>query len=127
MGRGGLCACPTEVTHNRSPRTKWPGGGVSKGVLEQYSGDVTIDWCPVEAPLKAQPETGMWVQVFYLGGELGGKGERGVCVLGGRKPIKGVLVNYGHLVLGASGTLRGATRMPFRTVCPEHGLVSIDP
>ena len=80
MGRGGLCACPTEVTHNRSPRTKWPGGGVSKGVLEQYSGDVTIDWCPVEAPLKAQPETGMWVQVFYLGGELGGKGEGGgVC------------------------------------------------
>lgn len=69
------------------------------------------------------------MQVFYLGGEPGGKGEgeRGVCVLGGRKPIKGVLMNYGQLVLGASGTLRGATRMSFRTVCPEHGLVSIDP
>lgn len=53
--------------------------------------------------------------------------ERGGCVLGGRKPIKGVLLNYGRLVLGASRTLRGATGMSFRTVCPEHRLMSIDP
>lgn len=33
------------------------------------------------------------------------EGESRGCVLRGRKPIKGVLLNCGHLVLGAFGTL----------------------
>ena len=71
------CAHAPQMSH----KTGDPGpSGLEEGSARlswsRYSGDVTIDLCPIEGPLKAQPETGMRVQVFYLGGELGGKGER---------------------------------------------------
>lgn len=74
MGRGGLC--PTDARQNRRPGSSGLGEGSARVSWSRYSGDVTIDLCPTEAPLRAQPETGTWVQVFYLGGDPGGRGER---------------------------------------------------
>ena len=85
MGRGGLCACSTDARQNRRPRVKWLGEGSARVSWSRYSGDVTIDLCPIEDPLRAQPETGTWVQVFYLGGDPGGRGERERGVYSGRK------------------------------------------
>lgn len=57
--------------------TQGLGEGSARVSWSRYSGDVTIDSCSTEAPLKAQPETGTWVQVFYLGGDPGGRGDGG--------------------------------------------------
>lgn len=90
VGWEGVGCAPQMPDKTGDPGSSGLGEGSARVSWSRYSGDVTIDLCPTEAPLRAQPETGTWVQVFYLGGDPGGRGERerGVCVLGGRKPIK---------------------------------------
>ena len=70
---------PQTSDETGDPGSSGLGEGSASVTWSRYSGDVTIDSCPTEAPLKAQPETRTWVQVFYLGGEAGRQGrEAGV-------------------------------------------------
>lgn len=93
----------------RSARVSW----------SQHTADGPIASCPSRASLKVEPETrdvGAGI-LFQRGPKERQQREQKGYVLGGRKPIKGVLMSPGQLGLGASGTLQNR---PSRARDSEH-------
>lgn len=78
----------------RSARVSW----------SKHTADGPIASCPSQASLKVEPETrdvGAGI-LFQRGPQERQQREQKGYVLGGRKPIKGVLMSPGQLGLGAS-------------------------